>query len=133
MRHNDQRRLELALTRILKPLLASIDNLAAALAPHRPTLVAAPTPDSMLVRHLNLEHLGRWIYLPGRPSKRGPKYAQEPEVIAIAGRLVGIRPGDPSKIRDEPGTRILVVAQGSAIAELPTSLTDPVDVAPREW
>lgn len=126
----DLRRLE----RAMQPL---VDAVAALLAVQVEPVPVAPvlrdvSPETMLVRHLGLEHMGRWIYLPGRPAKQGPRVAQEPEVIAVSGRLVGIRAGKPG-IQDQPGTRVLVLAQGSALAELPTSVADRVDVAPREW
>lgn len=95
-------------------------------------LAPAPAPEVMLVRHLGLEHLGRWIYLPGRPAAGGPKVAQEPTVVAVAGRLVGIRAGKIGT-NDQPGTRGLVLLQGPASAELSVSVADRVDVAPREW
>ena len=91
-----------------------------------------PEPDVVLVRHLGLEHLGRWIYLPGRPAKGGPAIATEPSLAGAGGRLVGIRPGKAGT-RDQPGHRLLVVLQGSAAAELPVRVDDRVDVAPREW
>lgn len=91
-----------------------------------------PEPDVMLVRHLGLEHLGRWIYLPGRPAKGGPAIATEPSLAGAGGRLVGIRPGRAGT-RDQPGVRLLVVLQGSAAAELPVRVDERVDVAPREW
>lgn len=91
-----------------------------------------PEPEVMLVRHLGLEHLGRWIYLPGRPAAGGPAIATEPSLAGAGGRLVGIRPGKAGT-RDQPGHRLLVVLQGSASAELPVRVDDRVDVAPREW
>lgn len=91
-----------------------------------------PEPDVMLVRHLGVEHLGRWIYLPGRPAKGGPALVAEPSLAGAGGRLVGIRPGKAGT-RDQPGVRLLVVLQGSAAAELPVRVDDRVDVAPREW
>jgi hypothetical protein len=91
-----------------------------------------PEPEVMLVRHLGIEHLGRWSYLPGRPAKGGPAIATEPSLAATGGRLVGIRPGKAGT-RDQPGHRLLVVLQGSAAAELPVRVDDRVDVAPREW
>jgi len=91
-----------------------------------------PEPDVMLVRHLGVEHLGRWIYLPGRPALGGPFMVAEPSIAAAGGRLVGIRPGKVGT-RSEAAYRILVVLQGSASVELPTRVDDRVDVAPREW
>jgi hypothetical protein len=125
----DLRRLE----RVLQPLVDAVQGLLAVnLEPDPVAPVLDATADVMLVRYLGLEHMGRWVYLPGRPAKQGPKVAQEPSVVAIAGRLVGIRGGKPGQ-QDQPGTRVLVLAQGSALAELSVSVADRVDVAPREW
>lgn len=103
-------------------------------APQEPAAPAGPppAPEPMLVRHLAIQHLGRWIYLPGRPAKGGPRVIEEPSTIAVAGRLVGIRAGEFDS-RQNRHTRKLVIAQGSAIAELPIDVTDAVLVAPREW
>lgn len=91
-----------------------------------------PEPDVLLVRHLNVEHLGRWIYLPGRPAQLGAPGVAEPSLAATAGRLVGIRPGKAGT-RDTPGTRTLIVQAGTLVGELPVRVDDRVDVAPREW
>lgn len=130
--YHDARRIELALARAGKPFLSLLEQLLERLSPPPGALVLEPTPDVLLVRHLGLEHLGRWIYLPGRPAKQGPNVAREPSVVAAAGRLVGIRPGKAG-VSDQPGTRVLVLSQGSALAELSVSVADRVDVAPREW
>ena len=125
----DHRRLRLA----LQPLVDAVQALLAVnLEPDPVAPVLEATADVMLVRYLGLEHMGRWIYLPGRPAKQGPKVAQEPSVAAIAGRLVGIRTGKAG-VQDQPGTRVLVLQQGTALAELSISVADRVDVAPREW
>jgi hypothetical protein len=105
---------------------------ALALAATEERLAVLPEPDVMLVRHLRLEHLGRWIYLPGRPALLGAAYTVEPTLAATAGRLVGIRPGKPGH-HDVPGSVVLVIQQGATVAELPTRVDDRVDVAPREW
>lgn len=91
-----------------------------------------PAPETMLVRHLGLEHLGRWVYLPGKPALIGPRAIQEPSITSVGGRLIGLRAGKVGQ-HDQPGTRVLVLAQGSALAELSISVADRVDVAPREW
>lgn len=91
-----------------------------------------PEPDVLLVRHLGIEHLGRWVHLPGRPALLGSYAVVEPALAVTAGRLVGIRPGKAGT-RDTPGTVTLVLMQGSTVAELPTRVDDRVDVAPREW
>lgn len=91
-----------------------------------------PEPDVLLVRHLTVEHLGRWVYLPGRPAQLGPAGVAEPSLAAAAGRLVGIRPGKAGT-RDQPATRTLIVQAGTLVGELPVRVDDRVDVAPREW
>ncbi len=118
--------------RLLSLLERAVVSIERAVEPPPVALVLEATPDVMLVQHLGLQHLGRWVYLPGRPQKLGPKYAAEPSVVAIAGRLVGIRAGEPGK-QDQPGHRVLVLEQGGASAPLSVSVADRVDVAPREW
>ncbi len=98
-----------------------------------------PQPERVLVRQLGPEHLGRWIYLPGRPDRSTPERAQFPEVPAQAGRLVGILPGkvvpavrSGSYTQDAHGTRQLVLLQGKPEL-VDVKMSDAVDVAPREW
>jgi hypothetical protein len=119
---------------IIDALQAAGFNLAALaeIAGARRLEATDPEPEVMLVRHLGLPHLGRWIYLPGRPALAGPQYVAEPTLVATAGRLVGIRPSKAGT-RDAVSTRTLVVLQGPAAAELSVRVDDRVDVAPREW
>lgn len=90
--------------------------------------VPPPAPEQMLVRHLTVEHLGRWISLPGKPE--GRTGAHEPTVASAGGRLVGYRPGD---ITPQRATRKLVILQGPTPVELAVNVGDLVVVAPREW
>lgn len=126
--------------RPMRRALELLERLVAALEP-RPDLTAEalpppppPSPEVLLVLHLGLEHLGRWIYLPGSGAIVRPGQHPVPSITAQAGRLVGIRPGSlqgtPSRGKHH---RVLVVQQGSAIAELSIPVDARVDVAPRDW
>lgn len=95
-----------------------------------------PEPDVHLVRDLDLRHLGRWIYLPGRPASLGRPVQLEPSLAAIAGRLVGIRqgdPGTPTGPHARPSRRTLVLQQGATTTEYHVDVAERVDVAPRDW
>jgi hypothetical protein len=112
----------------LRPLVDAIRNI-----PRSPNPEPVPEPTrEMLVRHLSVVDLGRWILLPGRPF--GDRLLRdEPSVVSQAGRLVGIRPG---KIGGSGSgivaSRVLVLQQGGLTVEVPTNVLDPVHVAPRE-
>lgn len=93
-------------------------------------LAVPVAPEPMLVRHLGVQHLGRWILLPGRPESKGRPGITEPSLSAAAGRLVGIQPG---RTEGEYSFRVLVLLQGSRPVELSVRVDDRVDVAPREW
>ena len=66
---------------LLERAVVAVELLAEGRAPSSsPLPLVIAQPESMLVRHLGLAHLGRWIHFPGRPAKRGPRYAQEPSL-----------------------------------------------------
>lgn len=90
-------------------------------------------PELMGVRHLGLEHVGRWIQINAVPVTLDDK--TYPTVNVQVGRLVGIRKGEYSHNgqRHNPPTRRLVLQQGSTIAELALGVDHPVEVAPRAW
>lgn len=129
----DARRLARALAEVVAPFAAILERITDHMLAPPVAPVLEPTPDVMAVRNLGLEHLGRLIYLPGRPAKGGPALAAEPSVAATGGRLVGIRPGKTSNHADTVATRVLVITQGPALAELSVSVVELVSVAPREW
>lgn len=131
-----------ALRAIAHALDTLTELLASALAVKARELEAfahPPQPERMLVRNLGPEHLGRWIYLPGRPDRTKQESLENPEIAAQAGRLVGMLPGSVvpavrvgTVAHDAYGTRQLVILRGKAeLLEVP--LRDAVDVAPREW
>lgn len=101
------------------------DVTAASAAPEKPELLA--------VRHLTVEHVGRWIQINARPITLAEK--DEPSVKTQVGRLVGIRTGDYGKdgLPLATPTRRVVLMQGTSIAEISLPVDQPVEVAPRSW
>lgn len=83
----------------------------------------------MAVRHLAVQHLGRWVELSDLP--RSAPSSLEPSSGVTAGRLVGLRPGVSDRIKGS--TRVLVLQQGTSSAPLEFDVARPVLVAPREW
>jgi transcriptional regulator with XRE-family HTH domain len=75
-----------------------------------------PKPEVEFVEKLSLEHLGRQVLIGGFVENGAVRFRAD---TAIAGTLVGLRPGKAAQ-GDNPGTRILVVAQGSQAAPLET-------------
>lgn len=85
-------------------------------------------PERILGRHVGVQHLGRWIEIPGRPTE--PRVINEPSLIAQGGRLVGFH-ADTEPARS-PSTRVLVLLRGAPV-EVPIRADEPVLVSPREW
>lgn len=97
----------------------------------RPAAPLAPEP--MRVRHLGVEHLGRWIELPAPKvavADGGPRVANEPSLVAQGGRLVGFAPS--SEPNRAPSERLLLLLSG-APRSVSARADDHVLVAPREW
>lgn len=81
--------------------------------------------ERMGVRHLTIEHLGRWIEL-------APKEGGDVGILkTTAGRLVGIRPA--RNPRASYPSRDLIIQSGSVTERIDTGLDHPVLVAPRTW
>jgi hypothetical protein len=123
--------------REIRQLAERVDQLAAA-TPPRPLEEAsiehrAEQPEPMAVRHLGLEHVGRWIQINAVPITLNDK--AHPTVNVQVGRLVGIRKGEYSRSAGSSidPTRRLVLLQGSALVEVPLGVDHPVEVAPRAW
>lgn len=127
------------LTALAEATLTDIrDGIATALdiyaRPYRPDLAVAPAAETMAVRHLTVEHLGRWIELPGRPAQMRRPAIDDPSIAATGGRLVGFKPGQV--LGSGSGTvaqRVLVVMMGGPAIELTLPTNATVHVAPREW
>lgn len=116
-------------SRAILRLAQATETIAAVLRP-RDDASVAPAVEQMLVRHLGVAHLGRWIELPARPHREGPRVAHEPSLIAQGGRLVGFHAHtNPQR---SPSVRVLVLLAGTPV-EVPCPVDDPVLVAPREW
>lgn len=85
-------------------------------------------PAELLVRHLTVEHLGRWITL--HPQPDSARTRAEPTLLREAGRLVGFAPGpDPAR---SPSTIGLVLLRGAPVT-ITARVDDHVIVAPRDW
>lgn len=105
--------------------------LAAHIAAFTTASIEAPTSTLLAVRHLTVEHLGRWVEIPGRPQRPGS--VPEPSVEAVAGRLVGIRAGQLKPPHNGVPTRVLVLQQGSHIGPNELTVDRPVNVGHRDW
>jgi hypothetical protein len=96
-------------------------------------------PETVAVRHLGVEHLGRWAELPSLPDDAPRTHAGEPtRETTPAGRLVGIRMTENDKKPRGSGgstvpTRTLVIQQGAQMVALVYPTDHPVIVAPRNW
>lgn len=101
--------------------------LAVAAASDRPT----PVVDELLVRHLGVEHMGRWVLIPGRPNRTVEQ--RDPAGLAIAGRLVGLEPGEYPQVTNASVSRTLILLQGGRGHEHLVPVDAVIRVGAREW
>jgi len=106
---------------------AALELVAQALQPTSPAAPVLEQPDTTTsVRHLTIEHLGRWVSL-------APREGGDVALIkTTAGRLVGILPGGAKSGSTAP-TRKLIIQTGSITGPIEYSLDHPATVAPRSW
>ncbi len=114
---------------VLVQFVEALDRLTAALtesrrSPETPLVM----PELMLCRHLGGKHLGCLIELVPRPVE---KFQHEhPEIMLLAGELVGIRPGSPGR-GSQPPDMTLVIRQGGEQSIKVVRVDAPVKVFPR--
>lgn len=98
------------------PVYPSTEHLGALFGGDHLPITRAAKHEVEFVEKLSLEHLGRQVLIGGYLEGGAVRFRAD---TAIAGTLVGLRPGKAAQ-GDNPGTRFLVVAQGSQAAPLET-------------
>ena len=127
------------MTRNRTPIADAINALTAAIR-HTTTPAIAPDqhttaekPLALAAHELDLEHLGCWISIPPVP-----RLDLDVDYVAAtrettAGRLVGLRHGNPPSSTALKGTRTLVIQQGTHIGPIEVEIVRTILVAPKGW
>lgn len=94
-------------------------------------IATALTAEEIGARSLDVEHLGRWVLIPGRPNTTAQQ--RDRAGITVAGRLVGLEPGEYPTVTDAGVSRTLILLQGGKTRSVLVPVDAVVRVGAREW